>query len=86
MAAENKGLELKGKVGTEDRALGVEDIKIKAKDVMSLLKNVCVKGIQCQELKSGENHHLRNGSGKDSNDGNIVFHLFKPFHKSNERN
>lgn len=50
----------------------VEGIKMKAKDVMSLLKNMYVKGLDGQRLKSGGNYHLRNGDGKDSSGGSIL--------------
>ena len=44
-------------------ALEAEDIKMKAKDMISLLKNTYVKGLGIQRLKSGGNYHLRNGNG-----------------------
>lgn len=72
MAAENKGLTHKGEVETRDMALEAEGAKLKAKDMMRLLKNMYVKGLHGQRLKSGGNYHLRNGDGKDSSGGSIL--------------
>lgn len=71
MAAENKRTEAQGRVETRDMALEVEDIKVKAKALMSLLKNMYVKGMDSQRLKSGGNYHLRNGEGRDDSGGSI---------------
>lgn len=69
MGVEINGLKLEGEVNTGDTAPEIEGIKIK--DVMSLLKNIHVKGIEDQGPKSGQNHHLRNRARKDGSGGSI---------------
>lgn len=71
MAAENKGLKHKGKIETRDVGLEVEGIKVKAKAVMSLLKNMYIKGIDDQRLRSEGSYHLGDGDAKDGSGGSI---------------